>query len=137
VTEQRNGGRGYADDPTIRDDANLLRRISPNHFVFDETRGVVRPSSAAFADHPNGSPMSVVLAEVVRREGRLLESLLSNFPGYALASITARVARECGQAVCRDPLPDESGHAVVFGTKSRAVKRRMAQASAWEIWPPT
>ncbi len=53
----------YADDPSIRDEAELLRRIPPEHVVPDQNQGAIRISSAAFKDHPNGSPMSVVLAE--------------------------------------------------------------------------
>ena len=51
------------DDPTIPDLAELWRRIPPWHLVKDDNLGRVRPSSAAFDNHPNGSPMSVLLAQ--------------------------------------------------------------------------
>ena len=55
----------YSDDPTIPDDAELWRRIPPWHFFHDANLGQIRPWSAAFEDHPNGSPMSVLLAAEV------------------------------------------------------------------------
>jgi len=55
----------YSDDPTIPDDAERWRRIPPWHFFHDENLRQIRPSSAAFEDHPNGSPMSVLLAAEV------------------------------------------------------------------------
>jgi hypothetical protein len=52
----------YIDDPTISDETELWRRIPPWHFFHDENLGRIRPSSAAFENHPDGSPMSVLLA---------------------------------------------------------------------------
>jgi hypothetical protein len=34
----------------------LWRRIPPFHFFFDENLGRNRPSTAAFEDHPDGTP---------------------------------------------------------------------------------
>jgi hypothetical protein len=82
----------YSDDPTIPDDAELWRRIPPWHFVDDGNLGQIRPSSAAFEDHPDGSPMSVLLAV----EAGDPQRALAGHQGFALASITAALARGAG-----------------------------------------
>jgi hypothetical protein len=123
----------YQDDPTIPDDADLWRRIPRWHLVNDESIGQIRPSSAAFEDHPDGSPMSVVLGA----ESRGAESVLAGYPGFALASIKAGLARECQQGVARDPLPEEPAHAVVFGHKTKSVRKRLAREATWVVAPPS
>lgn len=126
----------YADDPSVRDEAELLRRIPPEHVVPDQNQGGIRISSAAFTDHPNGSPMSVVLAEVLAGTGRSSQDVLVGLQGFALAMITAGLARECHQGIAREPLEDEPAHGVVFGRKTRAVMRGLASAARWVIPPP-
>ena len=129
------GNGEYSDDSTILDEAELWRRIPPWHFVKDENVGQVRPSKAAFDNHPNGSPMSVVLADAVIESGRGPGAVLTGHEGFALAAITAGLARECQQGVAREPLPDEPAHAVVFGRKTDSVKKKLARGSRW-IAPP-
>ncbi|HUY37004.1 MAG TPA: hypothetical protein VMV69_30075 [Pirellulales bacterium] len=114
---------GLNDDPSIADSEALWRRIPPTHCVLDRNLGRVRPSSAAFENHPNGSPMSVVLGKEVIAAGRDAESVLKGHEGYALASFSAGLARQCGQAVARDPLDEEPAHALVIGKKTGSVKR--------------
>ncbi len=125
----------YADDLTIPNEAELWRRISPRHFVNDENLGRVRPSSAAFDNHRNGSPMSVYLAAMLAETGRSPDTVLAGHGGYALASITAGLVRECQQGVAREPLENEPAHAVVFGRKTRPVMRRLATTARWVIPP--
>ena len=124
------------DDPTIPDQAELWRRIPPWHFVRDENLGRVRPSSAAFDNHPNGSPMSILLAEEVTAAGRGPDTALSGHERFALASITAGLARDCGQGIAREPLPDEPAHGVVFGEKTKRTKKRLATGAQWVVPPP-
>lgn len=128
---------GYCDDPTIQDAAALWRRIPPCHFVPDDNLGTVRPSSAAFEDtkKPSYSPMSVLLASVMSDTKRGPEDALTGHAGFALASITAGLARRCHQGVARDPEPDEPAHAIVFGTKTKSIRRTLAKASEWVIPP--
>lgn len=130
------GNGGYTDDPTILDGAELWRRIPPWHFIKDENLGQIRPSKAAFDNHPNGSPMSVVLADVVAEAGRGPDAVLAGHKGFALAAITARLARECQQGIAREPLPDEPAHAMVFGKKTDGVKKRLARGAHWVVPPP-
>jgi hypothetical protein len=44
------------DDASIRDEADLWRRIPPWHCIYDENLGRWRPSSSAFAADPDGHP---------------------------------------------------------------------------------
>lgn len=125
----------YVDDVTIDDASHLWRRIPPWHFVFDDNLGRVRPSSAAFDDHPNGSPMSVLIAADVLSSGRTADSVLQSFSGFAMASFTAGLARSCRQGIARQPLDDEPAHAIVFGRKTDRVKKRLAKESLWLIRP--
>lgn len=122
----------YRDDPTIPDEAQLWRRIPPWHFYYDETVGRQRPAKAAFSDDPDGSSMSVVLAA----ESAGPASVLAGHTGYALAAITAGLARACGQGIARDPRPDEPAHALIFGRKTDSIMRRLARGSTWVVPPP-
>ncbi len=130
-------GAGYEDDESIRDDCELLRRVQVKPeftVVWDENLGRWRPSSAAFRDHPNGSPMSVVLRDVLEEQNRSLEEVLHGHTGFALAAITAGFARQCHQKIVRDPLPEEPAHAHVVGKKKKA-SRKMAKQSVWVFAP--
>ena len=62
-------------------------------------------------------------------------SVLLGLEGFALASITAGLARECGQGVSRDPTDDEPAHALVFGKKTGSVRGRFAKECRWVIEP--
>jgi hypothetical protein len=121
-----------ADDPSIPDEAELWRRIPPWHFYFDEKLGRVRPSKAAFEDDGDGSPMSVTLAGEAGRP----DDALVGHPGFALAAITAGLARSCGQRIVRDPTPNDPAHAVVIGRKTDSIKRRFAREARWVVLPP-
>lgn len=126
----------YKDDPTILGDAVLWRNVPPGHFVLDENQARVRPSSAAFDDDRDGSPMSVSLADVALAHALLPEDLIRSLRDYALAAITAALARECDQAIVPDRTPENPAHALVVGTKSRSVRKKLAKASSWVIPPP-
>ncbi len=125
----------YTDDPTILNDADLWRRIPPYHFVSDPTAGGIRISSAAFEDHPNGTPMSVFLADVVAEIERGPQDALAGHESFGLAAFTAGLARSCEQGVAREPLADEPAHAVVFGRKTKSVSRKLAKGSRWVVPP--
>ena len=124
-----------ADDPTIADEAPLWRRVPPCHVIFDQNLGRFRPSSAAFENHPNGTPMSVLLGGELVDSGRSAESILSGYHDFSLVSFPALVARNNGQAIVRRPLPDEPAHAEVVGRKSGAVKKALVRASEWVVPP--
>jgi len=130
----------FPDDPAVANEAGLLRRIPPYHFVRDDNLGVVRPSSAAFEDDDDGDPMSVYLTTILAAEGRAASSVLVGHAGYALTSITAGLARTNRQTVHPDPLPEETSHTVVCGDKrsggKKSAKKIFAVEAKWVIEPP-
>src|SRR5437763_8809051 len=101
--------REYQDDPTIPDEAELWRRIPHTQICFDANLGRQRPESWAFSDDPDGEPMSVALADIAVNP----QAALAGLQGFALASITAGLARECQQFIVRDPTPEDPAHALV------------------------
>ena len=125
------------DDKSIDGAVLLWRRIPPWHVVFDTNENRWRPSSAAFADDPDGEPMSVILGNDVHAVGRLPETALAGHEGFALAAIPAQLARDCGTIIVRDPLPEEPCHALVIGSKPKAVQRRWAKQAIWIVQPKT
>lgn len=127
------GSTPYANDPTIADDDKLWRRIFPRWIVPDNNRGGKRLSSQAFENSKDGSPMSVFLAALVLSSGRDAADLV--FPGYGMVSITAGLARENGQHVCRVPLPEEPAHTFVAGAKPKSVRYRLLDEMEWVIDP--
>ncbi len=128
-------GRACKDDPSLADSSLLLRRVPAEWVVQDAAGEGFRPSSAAFDDHPDGSPMSVVLAEVLEGAGRPLTDALAGHAGFSLVAFSARDARACGLAIERDPTPEEPAHGLVCGAKTKSVKRRLARASHWVVPP--
>ncbi len=125
----------YADDPTISDDEELWRRIRPLWVIRDNNQGGWRPTSQAFHDHPDGSPMSVFLASVMQAAQRPPTDAVRGHEGFHLAAITAGLARSLDQRVVRDPQEDEPAHGSVVGQKKRAC-RKLAKAATWVIPPP-
>ncbi len=110
------------DDLTIQNDDDLWRRIPPWHFVSDENLGRRRPSGAAFEDGRDGSSMSVVIARVAAENERSADDVLEGHDDFALAAVTAGLARECRQIIVRNPLPQEPAHGLVVGNKTKSVK---------------
>ena len=129
----------HVDDQSIGNDCRLFRRVPviPNlTVVWDGNLLRWRPSSAAFTDSPDGSPMSVVLGSELEAAAREPASVLVGHDGFALAYITAAaVARQQHQAVVRDALPEEPAHGLVAGAKPRPASRQMAKASIWTVEP--
>src|SRR5438552_2436626 len=87
---------GFEDDPTILDEDVLYRRIPPGFCRWDDEAEEWRAISSAFSDHPNGSPMSVVLSSILIANGRDARSIIANFPGYALVEWRAGFVRSLG-----------------------------------------
>jgi hypothetical protein len=102
----------------------------------DRNLGRWRPTSAAFDDHPDGSPMSVHLASVLDARGLAVATILAGHDRYAVASIIVALARANGQGICRKPKDDDPAHAEVFGPKPASIRKKFAKASDWVIAPP-
>jgi hypothetical protein len=124
----------YKDDSSIQNQADLWRRILPWHFVADENQGGLRPSSAAFENDPDAKPMSVFVEDLVREAGKDERDVLAGHRDFALASLTAGFARQQKQGVALEPT-DFPGHAVVFGEKTKSVRRAFAKSAKWVVAP--
>lgn len=114
--------------------SRLWRRVPPWHFP--KYPGHDFPNSAAFADDPDGSPMSVVLVEVLLRGGRGPAEVLKGHEDYALAEITIASVEAEGCVVEAHPLPDEPAHALVLGKKTQGARKRIAKSAVWIVAPP-
>jgi hypothetical protein len=122
MTESRASNARFENDPDIPDTAVLWRRVPARHYVFDENLGRNRPSSEAFEDNPDGTPMSVFLASDCTGP----EVALAGHEGYGLVAIAAGLARQCNQAVARDP-SEGPAHVVVVGKKTSSIKTKFAK----------
>ena len=124
----------YQDDPTISDDDVLLRRIPRNQYVVDpKSSDGIRPTSGAFDDSSDGSPMSMTLASECAGPP---EALIADMVGAGVAAVCVELVRSLGQGVVRDPTPDDPGHVLVFGVKpKRSFGRRLAKESGWAVKP--
>lgn len=118
-----------ADDPTIHDQDKLWRRIHEEWLIIDNNTGRVRLKSQAFQNPKDGRPMSVLLADVHRDIGAIIEC----YPRHGLVSITAELARELGQRVSRDPTREDLAHAHVSGKKTLGDRRKFAKKAKWVI----
>lgn len=121
----------FDDDPTIPDEERLLRRVPHDWWYHDENLGRRRPASMAFDD----TEMSVDIASERMKAGQPETACLVGHEEYGLVSITARLAREHGQAVCRDPLPDNPAHGVVAGKKTSGRKKAFSLAAVTIVDP--
>jgi hypothetical protein len=123
-----------SDDPSIFDEHELWRRIRPDWVIYDSNTQSYRPSTAAFQNSSGVVQMSVVLGQehgdaegAVSRQEHL---------GYSLASVTARVARDCDQTMQRSPAIDEPHHGDVSGLKPYSIQKKFVRASEWRILRP-
>ena len=128
--------KNFPNDPTIPHNIALLRRVPPKHFYLDENLGRLRPSSAAFEDDSDGDPMSVYRQDIIEAEGDTTRRVMHGHEEYALASLTAGQVRSKDQTVHPDPLPGESSHTQICGTKHKKTCRWFAMNSEWVIAPP-
>lgn len=119
------------DAPDVTDDDDIWRRIPriPSHIVRDHGR--LRPTSAAFADHPDDGAMSALLA----REDNPVRATSGLWEGYLLAALPARVYRQEEQRIVRDPTPEDGSHLLVIGEKTRPRRRKWAESARWVVEP--
>lgn len=123
----------YADDPTIEDDDALWRRLIRDWVIKDENSGEWRPSSAAFDNSKDGSPLSVVLANIITAMQGNPADVLKNVDD-SLCSFTAGLARMLEQNVTSWPkIEDDPAHGWVAGKKTRHVKRQLAKNAQFVI----
>lgn len=129
-------GNKYVDDSAISDDEILWRRVHYSNIVIDDNQGRVRPSSAAFSDSSDRSPMSALRAKVVAETARHpMDVLAANHPW--LTSMRVHFLRSLELGV--DPRPhqgdEDAAHVYVFGKKTGSTKAAIAGNAEWVIGP--
>lgn len=124
-------GTAAQDDPTIDDGDRLLRRIHPDHLVYDENQQRWRASSAAFEDVYDG--VSVYLGSGLAELDMGEAQVLDGFEQHSLVVFTAGAVRAMDPplGVVRDPDPPgvpphiaSPAHALVTGIPNNQFGRK-------------
>lgn len=127
-------GKTYVDDQDNIANADLLlRRIPPDWIVWDGNTGTWRPSSAAFQNHPSGSPMSVRVRPRLESIGLQVASVLADYPDFGLVEFETSKAREKKQVVALEEVAEEPAHGIVAGKKTGGVRNHLVKHSAWSM----
>jgi hypothetical protein len=122
----------FVDDATVSDDDYVLRRIPRQQRVSDpKSAEGIRPSSGAFDDSSDGSPLSMTLASQCDDPA----SLIIGFDGAGVIRVSVRELRALGQGFVRDPTDQDPAHVLVFGPKPNAFGKKVARAARWVIPP--
>jgi hypothetical protein len=129
------GASAHTDDEAVLSHERLLRRIHPKWKVPDYNSHRWRVSSAAYDDSEDGSPTSVSLEQTLIQQGLPITLPLQGHEGYTLAAVTMGFARTVQQGIQRDPQPNDPSHALLFGTKTKSVRRKLAENSEWIVAP--
>jgi hypothetical protein len=125
----------HPDDPDVLNATTLLRRVPQKHIIFDQNLGRHRPTSAAFEDDEDGSPMSTYRNDIIANEGAEVSRVMVGHDGYSLAGLTAEQFRSRQQTVHSDPLPEESSHTEICGLKTHGTRSWFAKTAEWIIPP--
>jgi hypothetical protein len=125
----------YVDDESIEQATELWRRVTRDQIIHDQNLGVWRPTSAAFSDSSDGTPMSVDIASIIRSRGGDERTAIAQYPGLFLVSLTAEQVRAKQLGVCRSPQPDNPAHAYVFGDKTKSIRKYLAKSARWVVAP--
>jgi hypothetical protein len=97
--------------------------------------GGMRISSGAFQNSSGTKGMSVVLDDTLADEERSPVSLLADFPGFGLVSLTAGFCIDEEQTVERVAVTEELAHGEVIGEKPKSRRRRFAAVAEWVADP--
>jgi hypothetical protein len=90
-----------------------------------------RVSSGHFEDSSDGTPLSMLLAELDTPE-----RALAAHPGVFLAGMLVQLARDASQGIHPRGTDADPSHCFVFGPKSPALRRKLAKACTWVVEPP-
>lgn len=123
---------GHADDPTISDDDDLLRRVpqDPNFVVWDEQTGAERPATGSFRIDDDG--VSVYLLSALRDLPDPCMSVADSDPQRPGRCIELSVGacRDRGMGVARDPVdepPLGPAHALILAHADVGKRRLQKQ----------
>jgi hypothetical protein len=121
-------------DPPVPDDAKLWRRVSPDQVV-DEG---ARPSSAAFAPHPDDGKTSICVADIAGTPDEMMRGVEE----FWLVEFTAGEARAVGFEIEDVGDLPYRGHANLVwsggGSARRRAQKELAKACTdrWRIRRP-
>ncbi len=123
-----------ADDPTILDDDELLRRLHPRWIVWSDPPKI---SSAAFQNARGFEKLSANLGSLMTQYAQTWQDLLAAMPDYGIASLSVSTARAHGQGIEKAPKPNDPSHVHVEGAKPKPVQRKLAKAATDNVlkWP--
>jgi len=117
------------DGISISDEERLFRRVHTVQLVRDDDTQLARVSSGVFKD----KELSVNIESTLIGLGSSVESCLRDSNAHRLISISAHNARQLNQAICRDPLPEDLSHGLVFGSKNARSVHRLRDLSEWVL----
>ena len=120
-------GHGTTDDPTIPGDAVVWRRIHRLHDVPSERR----PSSAAFTDSTDGTPMSATLVTA----GADPAAYATRWVAHGVVAISVQQLRDLGLGVTKAPTDDDPDHVSIHGEKKKAITGSLAKVAKWVVEP--
>ena len=121
-------GDGPPDDPSISNDALLLRRIPPWHY---DPRRPKPVSSNAFDDDPDGGSMSVYVQDRLTALGGTPVDPLAGHDGYGIGTLSVFAVRNEGFGVVYRPLDETAlgqAHAEVHCKKTDGKKKHLRDA---------
>ena len=101
-----------ADDQSISGDEILYRRIplNPSEMIQEtDVPGEFRPSSGNFRSEGPVSVDRSSLSSPEQTRDRAKPAV------FHVAGVEAKVARQCGCRIVKDPLPDNPAHVLIFG----------------------
>jgi hypothetical protein len=115
------------DDKSIPDDAIVWRRIAKDHYNPDDRR----PSTAAFSDSSDGTPMSATMPP-----GTLsAEEYVQTWGAHAVAQWTVGQLRALGLGVTRIPTDRDPFHVGVHGAKTGSCRKNLKRLCVWAAEP--
>lgn len=119
------------DDRSIGDNETLLRRIRPKDIHLDPLTNQYRPESGCFR---SDEFISVHIASLTSHR-----QVLSNYPEFSLVEFTVAELRSIGCIVVRDPLPEDSSHALIYGTApggyvSKTQAKKLSKICRWVVF---
>ena len=114
------------DDPSISDDAIVLRRVAHDQQFFDQRVGRLRPATSAFRqDSPDGLTSVYLMAETT-------PAIVAGGGSQAyLAAVRVGILRENGLGIIRTPESGGPGHCDVTGRKTRGRLTRIVRQAEW------
>ena len=110
----------------------LWRRVPCSQTTVDAGRR--RPSTAVFDDWKDelGEPDPISAFRAIRCVDPLV-AMDGHAEGYGLISITEDIVRECNLNIVDREVPGPPGHVLLVGTKTKSVRKRLANTAQWVI----